>query len=580
MKRVLTLLCALLVAGVAQANLVLSEVNHAYSGNFEGWDGDADPPNFTLVNYTWDGLYDLDGAYKHLNRAFAFRESSSEPVLGWGVRPEATGNAAYFNLSLINQTGAAISEIHIFWNVAQYTKAGRATKMQVYSYRIDGGPWQTGSAAGVDSDIATASATDPEVRSNLSPVIPTPATATITFSTLIEDGKQFDIGWRVLPGEGSGSNAHMGFTGYAVTVTGTDHTVTPPDQVSGPSEGRVGELLTFTVGGGTCSAGHDLMYTVNWGDGTHTSWSYETSYEKTYDAPGVYPVIAEAMCPIHSVIVSDISPVRYVQIVDHWVETPARPDGPETGCVNESLTFTAPPQHCNQEHDVQRQFDWGDGTQSDWGSHMRSTSYETAGTYEVRVRARCVEDATVVSEWSPARIVTIDHRVSTPAVPKGPGEGVVGQWLTYVTAGGVCCGGHDVEYQFGWGDGTQSAWGHATRSNAYDNTGEYKISARVRCVHDHTIQSDWTAHVGVVITEPSVIIVAIHVRDVDGGYEVNVHFTGQAGVPYTVQFTSDLMAGEKGWEDVASMEGTGGEDVISHKVRTAAGFYRIRENDP
>jgi len=663
MKTRLALLWVLTLANISSANFVLSVLNTPHSGNFEGWNGSSNPPDFTLEYHSWGGYYHLDDGYVNRDGAYAFRGSEAGAVLGWGVRMNNENPVEYFHLHLINQTGVPIARLDVGWTAAQYTEAGRASSIRLAHVSPVAG-------ALIESDLFTASATDPEVRSNLTPIATSPQRATITFATPIEPGAPFTIGWGVLNGAGEGANAHIGFTHFTVTVehgvsapstpTGPDagcveqelsfttgggactqghaveyqfdwgngtqsawgdatrvmayatsgtydlrvrarcavldstvtewsdakpvtisHTVSAPDEVSGPPQGRVGEVLTFTVGGAACCAGHDVLYALDYGDGTSTSWSSATSYEKTYLTPGIYVVVAVAWCPLDAFAFSGYSHAKVVEIVDHWVESPARPAGPDEGCVNQSLTFTAPRQQCNQEHDVLRQFDWGDGTQSDWGSHMRSKVYGVAGIYEVRVRACCVEDGTVVSNWSPARAVTIEHTVSTPAIPEGPSAGTVGQGLMFSTEGSVCCGGHGVEYQFEWGDGTVSDWGGATRVNAYDGADKYGVRARARCLHDSAVQSDWSDPCVVVVEEPSVRIIAVAVVSAHGDKVVQVSFIGQAGRLYHLQFTPDLVkAGATGWEEVQAMEGTGDVDVLWNAVDSPIGYYRIREVSP
>lgn len=313
MRRVWPVAFMVLLAGSTGAEWPLLALHQPQARNFEGWNGNSAPAHFTLspaYNYPWGGYYDLDEGYKHFNRAYAFRQDAAGPVLGWGVRPAASSPIAWFALHLVNETGGPITKLEVAWTAAQYTEAGRATEMDLRSFSIDGGAtWPTG---GVTSDTFTASTTSGD-PANLWPIVTAGQTATITFSTPIDDGASFAIRWRIAPGDGSGSNAHLGFT---------DFTLTPRNEVT----------------------------------------------------------------------------------------TPTRPTGPDFGCIEQALSFTTGGAVCNKGHVVEYQFDWGDKTLSDWGAWTRSTSYGAPGIYEVRVRARCEFDETVVSGWSSPHAVAIESR--------------------------------------------------------------------------------------------------------------------------------------------------------------------------
>ncbi|MCS7227549.1 MAG: carboxypeptidase regulatory-like domain-containing protein, partial [Endomicrobia bacterium] len=90
----------------------------------------------------------------------------------------------------------------------------------------------------------------------------------------------------------------------------------------------------------------------------------------------------------------------------HEVSVPTV-SGPTSGNVGVSYSFTASGASCSQGHSLQYQFDWGDGTQSSWGSATQSKVWGSAGTYGVRVRARCQTDTTIVSGWSSQIFITI-----------------------------------------------------------------------------------------------------------------------------------------------------------------------------
>ncbi len=90
--------------------------------------------------------------------------------------------------------------------------------------------------------------------------------------------------------------------------------------------------------------------------------------------------------------------------------------GPTNGYVGTAYSFVASGASSNLGHSLQYQFDWkGDGSDlSPWGAANQQKVWEYAGTYNVRVRARCAVHTSVVSNWSAPLGVVIqgDYQVS------------------------------------------------------------------------------------------------------------------------------------------------------------------------
>lgn len=202
----------------------------------------------------------------------------------------------------------------------------------------------------------------------------------------------------------------------------SQHFVSAPDAPSGPSEGRSGESLAFSLRGGACSEpGHLVEFRLDWGDGTFSEWL--NVFTLMFSPPthawakeGNYLVRAQTRCAVDTSIVSAWSPpqavsIRSAPVPTHTVSAPPAPSGPGEGEVGETLTFNLGYEiTCNQGHGVEYQFDWGDGTSTGWGSLSPvapSHAWTIPGTYEVKARARCTRDQSVVSTWSPPKTVVI-----------------------------------------------------------------------------------------------------------------------------------------------------------------------------
>jgi hypothetical protein len=91
------------------------------------------------------------------------------------------------------------------------------------------------------------------------------------------------------------------------------------------------------------------------------------------------------------------------------ISSPGVLSGPTSGVPGGSCTYTTGGSSSNLGHTVEYQFDWkGDGTDlSSWGSLTQAKAWAAAGSYNVRARARCTADTSVVSNWSGSLPVTI-----------------------------------------------------------------------------------------------------------------------------------------------------------------------------
>ena len=84
------------------------------------------------------------------------------------------------------------------------------------------------------------------------------------------------------------------------------------------------------------------------------------------------------------------------------ISTPTIPSGPTNGTTGTSYSYSTGGSNSSLGHTVEYQFDWkGDGSDlSPWGLSTQSKTWAVAGTYNVRARARCATDTSVLSSWS------------------------------------------------------------------------------------------------------------------------------------------------------------------------------------
>ena len=207
------------------------------------------------------------------------------------------------------------------------------------------------------------------------------------------------------------------------------------------------------------------------------------------------------------------------------ISVPTTPTGPSFGVVNnysqseypfdKSYSFTTGGSTSSAGHPIQYQIDWGDGTNSGWlpvGPTMTISASKTwtkGGVFTVKATARCATHTDIVSQPSSGLVVTVEA-VSPPNMLSGPSSGLPNTEYTYSTGGALSnLSGHQVQYIFDWGDGTNSGWlpvGTTTATKASGwapgnatNKGIYSVQARARCVTDTLAVSVWTWQLKVAI---------------------------------------------------------------------------------
>ena len=227
---------------------------------------------------------------------------------------------------------------------------------------------------------------------------------------------------------------------YTITLTVTDSTasqasasttVTAQAQIpslaasctASPTSGDIPLTVNFT---GTATGGiSPYSYSWNFGDGA-SSTAQNPSH--TYTQAGTYTVTltvtdSTTTQASASTAITASSPV-------HEVTAPDTPEGPSTGAPGVSYTYTTGGSSCSQGHNVEYYFDWGDGTYSSWSSSTSASHiWSSAGTYAVKVQARCSVNPGVTSMWSAAKTVSLEEspnfqlNISSATASPAPGQG-------------------------------------------------------------------------------------------------------------------------------------------------------------
>jgi PKD repeat protein len=178
-----------------------------------------------------------------------------------------------------------------------------------------------------------------------------------------------------------------------------------------PTSGTAPLTVNFT----NSSTGHYSYIKWDFGDGT-TSSSSNPSH--IYNSSGVYTVkltVGETGSTAKS---NTKTRTNYITVnsVKETISKPNLAGSPNKGKVGQTLTFTTGGATSNLGHTVEYQFEWGDGTYSNWGTSPQSHTFSSTGTQYVRARARCKTHTRVESSWSTAIAFQVTYCTLTISV--------------------------------------------------------------------------------------------------------------------------------------------------------------------
>jgi PKD domain len=306
-------------------------------------------------------------------------------------------------------------------------------------------------------------------------------------------------------------------TGYDVVISAATETVSPPDTPTGPATGDTADNQGFSRGGATSSEGHTVEYRFDWDDGDFSSWTTSTTVYHRFDTPDTYEVKAQARCRDHTTVESAWSGALTV-VISAAAEVVSQPPagwGPVTGYIGDTQTYTmSHGVNTTLGHEVEYQFDWDDGSYSDWSASLSAShAWTTAGVYFITVTARCAVHTTILSNPSIALNVVITDAAETVSAPTRMSRErsivTIDTDIWYSASGSISSYGHDLEYRFDWGDGSISDWGAAPGEwidHSWSEYGSYSVKAQARCIADTPVVSDWATVLNDLIVRESITV--------------------------------------------------------------------------
>ncbi len=309
----------------------------------------------------------------------------------------------------------------------------------------------------------------------------------------------------------------------ALTVTiilAAGETVSAPDAPSAPATGTTDLALVLTNNGGAVSSdGHSLEYRFDYGDGGMSNWYYNwTTLQHTYTTAGTYNVAMQARCTSHPTIESAWSDSAVIIISDppeaFSYNTGILYGNVTEGQINESYEYSVSHSSATNWGDpMEGQYDWGDGTTSDWSStQTQSHVWTTEGTYNVSYKARCTvhNDFMIYSDTLVVTILAVvTETVATPGYinwQDAQDHPMLDTETIYYAYGGLSSLGHDTESRIAWGDGDTTGW-IAMNTQIFKTwtvLGTFSLTRQSRCVAHPDIISEWS-EISYIITGPETV---------------------------------------------------------------------------
>jgi len=187
--------------------------------------------------------------------------------------------------------------------------------------------------------------------------------------------------------------------------------------------------------------------------------------------------------------------------VGEIISKPEKPSGPDSVYAGEFTVFSTAGAVSNQGHQIEYRFDCdaeADHDYSEWNpSDSLLKEWSEAGTYIIKVQARCAQDKAEESPWSDGRAVMVmEPTISQPTAPTGPPSRKTEESGRYCTGGSVSDRGEAIEYRFDFdaaGAHDTTNWSRDTcMSHSWSVARTYLIKAQARSATDAALVSPWS----------------------------------------------------------------------------------------
>ena len=161
--------------------------------------------------------------------------------------------------------------------------------------------------------------------------------------------------------------------------------------------------------------------------------------------------------------------------------------------------------------------------------------------------------------------------VSVPTTPSGTTSGLISTFYSYTTGGATSDQGHSVQYQFDWGDGTQSGWSSSTSaSHSWSSANTYSVLARARCATHTNVVSGWSGNLAVIISGESISTPSTPTGQSSLCTGTSVSYTtsgSTSNLGHSVQYQFEINGSIGSWSSSLSISGSFNTGSYSIRVR-------------
>jgi len=175
-------------------------------------------------------------------------------------------------------------------------------------------------------------------------------------------------------------------SGWSSTTTVTmDNSPPPvPNTPTGETSGHHGTSYSYSTNTVTDPEGDSVQYKFDWDDGSDSGWLVSPSSSHSWDEPGTYSVRVKSRDVWDE---SSWSSTLSVNIDNRAPNDPSTPSGPTEGNKGQSYTYTTSSSDPDGDS-LEYLFDWGDSSNSGWGSSSASHAWSGEGTFQVKAKCR------------------------------------------------------------------------------------------------------------------------------------------------------------------------------------------------
>jgi PKD repeat protein len=266
----------------------------------------------------------------------------------------------------------------------------------------------------------------------------------------------------------------------------------PRAVINAPSQGQVGQPITFSGSGSNVGNNAIVRFAWNFGDGASANGQTVTH---VYAQPGSFVVTLTVTT--NQGLSDTASQTIYISQV---VQAPtAIISAPNQGTAGRPLTFDGTHSAAGSGQIISFAWSFGDGASAN--GPVVTHAYAQPGTYTVILNVTNSNNLTATA----TQTITVGQATQPPtAVINAPNQGTAGQPVAFDGSGSTPGSGQIVRYEWTFGDGATGSG--ATVSHIYARAGNYTVSLKVTNSDGRTATAELTIYVNPAARPPTAVI--------------------------------------------------------------------------